>query len=267
MTAYVDAHTHLSNLTVENLQMMKLAGVETVVSPVQLGCEGMLHTDTIIDIWHSQLTRQFRRARNALIRPYAMLGISMVALPLDAEARLYEELESLLGKPEVVAIGEIGFEPGSASNKDRDYQRAILLEQIRIAAKCGKLVDIHTPNAAAEKVKATEETLKLCAETGIELSKVVFDHCSADNLELVLESGANAAISVQPWRKITPDMAAEWVMTRPADRIMIDSDCSELLSDPLAVAKTAVALEKRGAESQLIQAVCSGNAGRIYGLA
>ena len=46
MTAYVDAHTHLSNLTVENLQMMKLAGVETVVSPVQLGCEGMLHTDT-----------------------------------------------------------------------------------------------------------------------------------------------------------------------------------------------------------------------------
>lgn len=266
MLAYVDAHTHISNLTMDNMYSMYLAGIRSVVSPVQLGCGRALSPETIIDVWYGQLEKQFMRCRKAQIKPHAMLGISMVATPSHGLDKLYEKLEAMMDEEGVVAIGEVGFEPGSASNSDHDFQKEILKMQIEIAKRKGKIIDIHTPNAPDKKIAATEESLELCAAAGISMSKVVIDHCTGDNMDIVLRAGANVAISVQPWRNVTPELAGRWVMGHEADRIMIDSDCSELDSDPLAVSKAGAALNRCGVSTEIIAAVCGGNARRIYGL-
>ena len=266
MFSYIDAHTHISNLTMENMYSMYLAGIRTVVSPVQLGCGRSLYPETIIDVWYGQLEKQFKRCKTAQIKPYAMLGISMVATPSQGLDMLCEKLEELMAREDVVAIGEVGFEPGSASNSDHEFQKTLLTRQIEIAKRCGKVLDVHTPNAPDKKIAATEETLSLCAAAGIPMDKVVIDHCTIDNLNIVLAAGANAAISVQPWRNVTPNIAAGWLTEFDTSRIMLDSDCSELDSDPLAVAKTAAVLSKRNVSQDIIDAVCGGNARRIYSL-
>lgn len=262
---FVDSHTHISALTMDNLSNMYLAGIRTVVAPIQLGCGRPLQPETIVDVWNSQFEKHFKRCKQAQITPYSMLGISMVATPAHGEEYLCKVLEEFLSRAEVVAIGEVGFEPGSATNQDHDYQRKLLQMQIELAKKTGKVINIHTPNASARKIEATNESLQMCKESGMDMSKVVIDHCSIDNLDLVLSSGAYASISVQPWRGISPETAAGWVLgLKDSERVMVDSDSSELVSDPIAVAKTAAALSKKGAPKELIEAVCGGNAMRAY---
>ena len=266
MQSYIDAHTHISALTMENLASMYLAGVRTVISPVQLGCGRPLQPETIADVWYAQFEKQFPRCRASQIRPYAMIGVSMVAVPARGLDRLLLQMEELLAREDVLAIGEVGFEPNSASNPDHGVQKELLVRQIELAKKYNKVLNIHTPHAPKRKLEAAEEALALCAAGGLAPEKIVVDHCGEEILPLVLDSGANAAISVQPWRNVTPELAADWVLRHPGGRVLIDSDCSELLSDPLALPKTAAALSRRGASEELIDAVCGANAARIYGI-
>ena len=98
------------------------------------------------------------------------------------------------------------------------------------------------------------------------MDQVVIDHCSEVNIEMALEAGASAGISVQPWRNMTPDLAADLVVKHGSNRIMINSDCGSGPSDPVAVSKTAVALTKKGASDQVIEAVCWSNSRKFYGI-
>jgi len=262
---YFDAHVHLTDMTQENLKEMALANIRGLVSPVHLSAAKAVNPDTIIDMWDVQLEKQLGRTKQFLINSYAMIGISMVSTPKNDLTKLLELLPSYLSRPEVVAIGEVGFEPGSKTNNDLAYQQMLLERQIDIAKETGVRLDIHLPNVPDKKILFTEKSIALCQAHGMDMFKVIFDHCTDVNLDMVLESGAYAAISVQPWRKITAEMAAGWLMKYNSDKIFVDSDASNLPTDCLAVAKTAYALEAAGADA-LVEKACCMNCKAAYGI-
>lgn len=266
MVNFIDSHTHLSELTWENLEMMYLTGIREMVSPVQLMATKRISHQAVVDMWNHQLGFQVNRAAGNLIRCYSMLGLSMVSVPEGDCADLYDLLIAYLQKPGVVAIGEIGFEPGSKSCNDPQVQEELVRNQLLIAKKTGKTVNFHVPHPADKKKQFTEKTLDICRELGMPFNKVIIDHCSDANLPAVLESGAYAAISIQPWRALTAEMAADLVLKYGAERIMLDSDCGTSLSDPLAVARAAFALAKKGAGQDVIEKVCRTNCLAAYGI-
>jgi uncharacterized protein len=112
----------------------------------------------------------------------------------------------------------------------------------------------------------TEETLSICAQESFPMKKVVIDHCSDANIGMVLKKGAYAAITVQPFRNMTPEKAADLVIQYDFHNIMIDSDASGLPSDHLAVARTALALKKKGVSEEMINRVCFENCMTCYGI-
>ncbi len=263
---YSDSHTHLDALSWSSLQQMYLSGVRKIVSPVQLAAGKAVSCETIQDVWDYLFDIEFARARGQLIEPYGMIGISMVSTPKEDPARLYELLPEYLKRPDVVAIGEIGIEPNSNTCKDLQQQEAFVRNQLRIAADVGICVDFHTPNASDVKKKYTQQMLELCKDAGLSLSKVVVDHCSEANIKMVIDAGAWAAVSVQPWRGITPEMAAETIQKHGYERVMVNSDCSGLPSDPLSVPKTAMAMKRKGISDEAIEKVCCLNCETAYGL-
>ena len=263
---FTDSHAHLDELSWNALQQMYLAGVRRVVSPVQLAGGRPVSCETIRDVWDYLFDVQFARAKEHFIQPYAMIGISMVSTPRNDPAALYDLLPEYLNRPEVVAIGEIGIEPNSDTCKDLKQQEGFVRKQLEIAVKTGVRVDFHVPNAPALKKENTKRMLDLCAEYGLPFDKVIVDHCSDANIAMVLEAGAWAAISVQPWRNMTPERAADIIIEHGCQRVMVDSDCSGLPSDPLAVPKTAMALKQKGVSDPEIEKVCFSNAGAAYGL-
>jgi predicted metal-dependent TIM-barrel fold hydrolase len=263
---YADAHIHLNTLTWKNLEDMYMVGIRTIISPVHLDGAKPVKNETIIDMWDYLLEVHMPRAKSFFIEPYAMIGISMVSTPEKGAPELYAELEDYLKRPEVVAIGEIGLEPGSRTCKDMAQQAEFVVKQLKVAKNVGVCVDFHVPNAPDDKKKYTEQTIALCEQEAFPMDKVIIDHCSEANIDMVLKSGANAAISIQPFRNMTPEKAADLAIKYDFDRIMLDSDSSSLPSDPLAVARGAMELKKRGVSGENINRVCFENCKNCYGI-
>lgn len=260
-----DSHAHLTDLTWDNLQMMYLCGVTTVVSPVNFASVGPVTSSTIKDVWDLQLNFQLNRARQNLVNSYAMIGISMVSIPKDPD-NLLKALPEYLKRERVVAIGEIGFEPSSKTCNDPKVQEYVVASQIEIAASLDVPIVFHTPNPPDIKIESTRKLLRMCTDLGLPMSKTLIDHSSGDNIEIVLESGALVGITVQPWRNLSPEIAADLVLKYGPERIVINSDCGTRLSDPIAVAKTAYALKRKGASDDVIRMVCADNGKTFYGI-
>lgn len=263
---FVDSHLHLADMTWENLKSMYLAGVRVVVSPAQLGAAKPVSIETIKDVWDFTLEVQEVRAKEHFIKSYALIGISSISTPKDDLSVVLDWLPEYLKRPDVLGIGEIGIEPNSWTSKDLKFQERIVREQLKLLKKFNKAVVFHLPSAAENKIKYTRVLLDMCREYDIPMSKVVVDHCSEANLEMVLQSGAFAAITVQPWRDITPETAAGLIIKYGYDRIIVNSDCSDFPSDPLSVPKTAYALRNKGASENIIERTCCKNALEAYSL-
>lgn len=252
----------MTDITYYDLEMMYMTGLREVVSPVNYTSAAPVSANTIIDAWNQQLEIQIPRARGMMVKVHAMLGISMVSVPKNWED-LLPVLPEYLKKDEVVAIGEIGFQPGSATCRDLDVQEKIVRAQIEIAKECGVPIVFHTPN---DKVLYTDKCLSACAQAGLPFERVLIDHCSEDNIAMVLDSGAWCGITVQPWRGLTPKIAAGMVMKYGPERICLDSDVSRLESDALSVPKTAFQLAKSGCSEEIIGRVAGLNAKEFYGI-
>ncbi len=267
MFEFVDAHAHLQDMTVQDQIDAAMNGVTTIISPCQFATKRQTRGAGLVDTWNNSLEYYLPRAAGCFIKGYAMIGVSMVACPVDEDLeKCFELLPEYLKKENVIALGEVGFEPGSPTNNDHDYQRKNLIRQIQIAKDCGVVIDIHTPNPEDKKIAACEESLALCKEAGIPMDKVVIDHCTDATIKMVLDAGAWAAISCQPWRKAHPDNTAQWIMEYKSDRVFVDSDCGPLISDPLSVPKVAYELRKLGASDELISMACCTNAKKAYGI-
>jgi len=262
----IDSHIHLDTLTWADMEHMALAGIEAVVSPIHLDAARAVSCKTIRDMWDFLLEVQFWRARENHLTPYAMIGISMVSTPAEDPAELYDLLPAYIRRPEVVAMGEIGFEPNSDTCKDMAVQAELVRRQLQIAVDTGVRVDFHVPEDPDLKGRYSGQLLDLCRECGLTMDKVVVDHCSEANIAEVLAAGAHAAISVQPWRPMTPEKAADLVIEHGFERIMLDSDCSCLPSDPLSVPKTVLALKRKGVSEAEIEKVAYSNAKAFFGL-
>jgi predicted metal-dependent TIM-barrel fold hydrolase len=262
----VDSHTHLNELTWSNLNEMYLAGIRKIVSPIHLDAGKAVSSDVIREMWDYLFDIHMPRADKNFIKVYGLIGVSMVSTPKDDPTDLFKILPEYINRPDVVGIGEIGFEPNSRTCKDLDQQERLFQIQLQIAKNIGTTVVVHVPNPPDKKKEFTARSLKVIKESGISITKVVIDHCSDMNIKMVLDAGAHAAISVQPWRNMTPQLAAELVQKFGSERVMIDSDCGSGPSDPIAVANTAFALKTLGLAAKTIEQVCSGNSLNFYNI-
>ena len=81
---------------------------------------------------------------------YAAVGIH----PHDADTAddgCYTELEKLLGRKKVVALGEIGLDY-YYDNSERDIQREVFANQLELAKKIGCPITIHTRDAMGDTI-------------------------------------------------------------------------------------------------------------------
>ncbi len=263
---YIDSHLHLDCLTYDNLKMMALTGIKKIVAPIHLATVKPVNPVTIKEMWDFQLGKQLPRTEEHLIESYAMVGISMVSTPTEGLDKILEWLPEYLEKDKIVAIGEIGFEPGSKTCSDLEEQEEIIRGQLEVAKETGTIVDFHTPNPPDQKEKFTKELLGICREHNLPMSQVIIDHASEANIELALEAGATVAITVQPWREMTPGKAAKLIKEYGTDNIILDSDTADNPSDPLSVPKTAQAMRKIDMSEEEIEKVCWTNCNEVYGI-
>lgn len=263
-TQMVDTNIHMESINREDLELMSLAGIKAVISTVGLvDRQADITSGDCFSFYDRLLTFHSWRASQFCIDTYICVGICMLYIPCDWE-KVIEGLPDYLGRERVVGVGEVGLEPGSIF--DLTLQEEVLRAQLNVAKKCGKPAIIHIPNT--EKPKWVERFLKITQEQKLEPSKVVLEHCDASVVKMITDSGCNAGLTVQPWRKHRPEDAARIVKEGAnLDQLLLSGDCNfGLESDPLSVPKTVFEMRKLGVGESDIKKVVWENPRRVYSL-
>lgn len=174
--------------------------------------------------------------------------------PKEAEdLKLAEDVLALipefLDRPNVLGIGEIGL------NKNTRNELAVLERHIDLAASHNQLILVHTPHLE-DKLKGTRLILDaLSADQRIDPGRVIIDHVEEHTVDLVLDRGFWAGITLYPESKCTSARAVDILELYGRERIWMNCACDWGVSDPLAVPKTALEFRRRGHSDAFIEQV------------
>ncbi|HVU27205.1 MAG TPA: TatD family hydrolase [Verrucomicrobiae bacterium] len=247
---YIEPHAHMVSRTTDDYERMALAGCAAVCEPAFWAGFDRSSPAGFFD-YFSQLTEhEPKRAAKFGLKHFCWLCIN----PKEAEdVKLAAEVVALvpqfLGCKNVLGIGEIGL------NKNSKNELRVLELQVELAAKFNQLILIHTPHLE-DKLKGTRLILDVLKnDRRISPERVIIDHVEEHTVEMVLDCGMWAGMTLYPETKCTSARAIDILETYGSERLWLNSACDWGVSDPLAVPKTALEMKRRGHLTKVIEKV------------
>jgi predicted metal-dependent TIM-barrel fold hydrolase len=251
---YIEPHAHMVSRTTDDYERMALAGCEAVCEPAFWAGFDRSSVDGFYDYFCQLTEHEPKRAAKFGLKHFCWLCINSK----EAEdVKLAEEVIALipefLGQKNVLGIGEIGL------NKNSRNELRVLEMQVELAAKFDQLILVHTPHLE-DKLKGTRLILDVLKnDPRIRPERVIIDHVEEHTVDLVLDSGMWAGMTLYPETKCTPARAIDILETYGNERIWMNSACDWGVSDPLAVSKTAREMKKRGHLARAIEKIIFAN--------
>jgi hypothetical protein len=238
---YIEPHAHMVSRVTDDYLAMVTAGCRAVCEPAFWAGFDRSSVQGFHD-YFCQLT-DFERQRAARfgLPHYSWLCLNpKEAENLSLANEVLAMLPSFMERSNVLGIGEIGL------NKNSRNEITIFERHVELAVQHGQMILIHTPHLE-DKWKGTRLIVDILKRhSGIEPERVVIDHVEEHTIDLVLNAGFWAGITLYPQSKCTSARAIDMVEIYGAQRLWINSACDWGQSDPLAVPKTALEMKKRG---------------------
>lgn len=247
---YIEPHGHMVSRITDDYERMAMAGCVAICEPAFWAGYDRASAQGFYDYFRQITEYEPKRAAKFGIEHYCWLCIN----PKEAEdMKLAEEVMDLIpqfiDRPGVLGIGEIGL------NKNSRNELAIFERHVQIAQDHGQLILIHTPHLE-DKLKGTRLMLdSLKNFSGIDPARVIIDHVEEHTIDMVLDAGFWAGITLYPESKCTPHRAIDMLEGRKAENIWMNSACDWGVSDPMAVPKTMQQMRKRGWSAEMIEKV------------
>ena len=156
-----------------------------------------------------------------------LVGVSPNDIPNCKEKWNFqkEELKSLLKNEKIVAIGEIGLDY-YWNKENKDLQKEIFIDQIKIANEYNLPIVIHTREAVMDTINILKNV--------VTAKKAGVFHCCPHNRELVKEAlklGFFISFAGPVTFKSSKN-ACEIVNMVPPDRMLIETDSPYLSPEP-----------------------------------
>jgi predicted metal-dependent TIM-barrel fold hydrolase len=229
---------------------MAVAGCQGICEPAFWAGFDRSSADGFYDYFCQLTEHEPKRAAKFGLPHFTWLCIN----PKESEdLSLADEVLSIIPKfldrSNVLGIGEIGL------NKNSKNEIKVLERHIELAARHNQLILVHTPHLE-DKLKGTRLILDaLKSERRISPERVIIDHVEEHTVQLVLEAGFWAGMTLYPESKCTPARAIDILEVYGTERIWMNSACDWGVSIPLAVPKTALEMKRRGHSAELIDKV------------
>ncbi len=251
---YIDPHIHMVSRTTDDYARMAQAGCVAITEPAFWAGFDRSSAQGFFDYFTQLTTTEPARAAQYGIRHHTWMCIN----PKEAEdpgfaREVMSLIPDFLKKPNVLGIGEIGL------NKNSRNELTILEEHIALADAHDQLILVHTPHLE-DKLKGTRLIMDAIKRNGnIDPGRVLIDHVEEHTVEMVLNEGFWAGMTLYPDSKCTPQRAADIVETYGDERIWINSAGDWGPSDPLSVPKARVEFKRRGHSAEMIEKISFGN--------
>lgn len=238
---YIEPHAHMVSRVTDDYERMALAGCEAVCEPAFWAGFDRSSPAGFYDYFCQLTEHEPRRAAKFGLKHFSWLCIN----PKESEdVKLAEEVIAIipqfLGRPNVLGIGEIGL------NKNSRNELKVLEMHVDLAARHQKLILVHTPHLE-DKLKGTRLILDVLKnDRRIRPEQVIIDHVEEHTVDVVLNAGHWAGMTLYPETKCTPARAVDILEVYGNERLWLNSACDWGVSDPLAVPKAALEMKKRG---------------------
>jgi predicted metal-dependent TIM-barrel fold hydrolase len=238
---FIDPHIHMVSRTTDDYQRMALAGCVAITEPAFWAGFDRSSPKGFQDYFRQLTETEPRRAAAYGIRHYTWLCIN----PKEAEDVAFARevlaiIPEYLDRPNVLGIGEIGL------NKNSRNELQVFEAHVDLAARRGQLVLVHTPHLE-DKRKGTRLIIDAIKADGrIDPGRVLIDHVEEHTVEMVLDAGFWAGMTLYPETKCTAQRACDIVEMYGTQRLWINSAGDWGPSDPLAVPKARIEMQRRG---------------------
>jgi len=247
---YIEPHAHMVSRVTDDYVKLALAGCQAVCEPAFWAGFDRSSVAGFYDYFCQLTEHEPKRAAKFGLRHFCWLCIN----PKESEdLKLAEEVLGIIPKfldsPNVLGIGEIGL------NKNSRNEIKVLERHVDLAARHDQLILVHTPHLE-DKLKGTRLILDLLkSDKRIRPERVIIDHVEEHTIQLVLDAGMWAGMTLYPESKCTPARAIDMFERYGPERLWMNSACDWGISDPLAVPKTALEMGKRGHSPETIEAL------------
>ena len=247
---YIEPHAHMVSRTTDDYVTLVTTGCEALCEPAFWAGFDRSSADGFLDYFRQITEYEPRRAAKFGLPHYSWLCIN----PKESEdMALADEVLALipdfLEQPTVLGIGEIGL------NKNTRNELKVLEKHIDLAARHDQMILIHTPHLE-DKFKGTRLTLDvLQSDSRIRPGRVIIDHVEEHTVDMVLDAGFWAGITLYPESKCTSARAIDMIERAANEQLWINSACDWGVSDPLALPKTIMEMRRRGYSDSRIEQV------------
>ncbi len=247
---YIEPHGHMVSRTTDDYQDMVTAGCAAVCEPAFWAGFDRSSVDGFRDYFCQLTDYEPKRAAKFGLPHFSWLCINPkesedVALATD----VIGIIPKFLDRPNVLGIGEIGL------NKNSRNEMKVLEMHVDLAACHDQLILVHTPHLE-DKLKGTRLILDvLRADKRIRPERCIIDHVEEHTIQLVLDAGFWAGMTLYPESKCSPARAVDMLDLYSHERIWMNSACDWGVSIPLAVPRTALEMKRRGWPADLIDKV------------
>ncbi len=251
---YIEPHAHMVSRVTDDYSAMVTAGCRAVCEPAFWAGFDRSSAQGFYDYFCQLTDYEPRRAAQFGLPHYSWLCLN----PKESEnTALADEvlamIPSFLDRPNVLGIGEIGL------NKNSRNEIAVLEKHVDLAVRHNQMILVHTPHLE-DKWKGTRLIVDLLKRNpGVDPARVIIDHVEEHTVDIVLDAGFWAGITLYPQSKCSPSRAIDMVEIYGAQRLWLNCACDWGHSDPLAVPKTALEMKKREHSEAAIDRLIYGN--------
>ncbi|WP_144901016.1 TatD family hydrolase [Halobellus captivus] len=300
---WIDSHNHAHTLSWSDRERYALSGCRAMVM-VASGNHWTPYKPVrpadVRFLWDDAINRHRIIERNHFYEAKLAVGVQTGVRVEDARS-LVDAMNDYCALEEVVAVGEIGIRQSQqVSAWALDEQMDVLEAQMDVAARHDLPVILHTPTrlnddehrrpgiglhgyernsslsqapvyeAENPELEAVKYDVEAANRAGLPESRIVASHADPNNVEYLMEqTDCYASFTIgAPWLTgVSPSTVAAAIREYGPDRIMIDTDCANVLrSDPFALKRAVFELYRLGVDESDIETVVFDTPKRMFDL-
>lgn len=241
-----EPHIHMYARTTNDYEAMARAGIEVIVEPAFWLGETRKYAGTFFDYFDHMLNYEHTRAARYGIQQYVTIAMNpKESNNWDLACEVLEEMPRYLNHPNVVAVGEIGFDAINPTEEE------FFIRQVELSREFQLPLLIHSPHL--NKREGIEKMFQILKEMNYDMNKVLMDHNTEETTGMSKQAGAWCGHTVYPISKLSPERMANILQEHGFEKMMVNSAADWGPSDPLMVPYTIDELRRRSVAETEIQ--------------
>ena len=301
---WVDCHNHAHTLSWDDRERYALSGCRAMIM-VASGYHWTpykpVRADDVRFLWDDLLNRRRAIERDHFFDTHLALGVH-TGVRIEDPDHLLDAMAEYCELDEVVAVGETGITPSQHVERwELDEQRAVVGRQMELAADHDLPVILHTPAARVNAsphyrdgvgvpgfeingslsqepvitgddpaLEAVQIDVEIAREVGLDEERIVASHADPNNAEYLLEeTDCRLSFTIgYPWLTgVSPADVAAVVREYGSERIMVDTDCANVLrTDVFSVKRAILELYRLGLSEDTIEQIVLENPRETFGI-